>query len=124
MNDFVILWSYLSATPLLWLTATIAAYLIAESLTARLEKAPLGQPTIVVYRASLSSASLYLYRLRHLFRRRTIYPFSSGSSNGHFGPAALGQLRHDPKIRYSHPIRAGRRLYGGGRINHYFGPIF
>ena len=35
MNDFVILWSYLSATPLLWLTATIAAYLIAESLAAR-----------------------------------------------------------------------------------------
>ena len=35
MNGFVILWSYLSATPLLWLTATIAAYLIAESLAAR-----------------------------------------------------------------------------------------
>jgi len=40
MNDFVSLWSYLSATPLLWLTATIAAYLIAESLAARLGNPP------------------------------------------------------------------------------------
>ena len=47
MNDFVILWSYLSATPLLWLTATIAAYLIAESLAARLENPPWANPLLL-----------------------------------------------------------------------------
>ena len=47
MNDFVSLWSYLSATPLLWLTATIAAYLIAESLAARLGNPPWANPVLM-----------------------------------------------------------------------------
>jgi putative effector of murein hydrolase len=47
MNDFVSLWSYLSTTPLLWLTATIAAYLIAESLAARLGNPPWANPVLL-----------------------------------------------------------------------------
>ena len=47
MNDFVSLWSYLSATPLLWLTATIAAYLISESLAARLGNPPWANPVLL-----------------------------------------------------------------------------
>ena len=47
MNDFISLWSYLSTTPLLWLTATIAAYLIAESLAARLGNPPWANPVLM-----------------------------------------------------------------------------
>jgi predicted murein hydrolase (TIGR00659 family) len=47
MNDFVSLWSYLSATPVLWLTATIAAYLISESLAARLGNPPWANPVLL-----------------------------------------------------------------------------
>ena len=47
MNDFISLWSYLSATPLLWLTATICAYLIAEGLAARLGNPPWANPVLL-----------------------------------------------------------------------------
>ena len=47
MNDFISLWSYLSATPLLWLTATIGAYLIAEGLAAHLGNPPWANPVLL-----------------------------------------------------------------------------
>jgi predicted murein hydrolase (TIGR00659 family) len=47
MNNFVNLWSYLSATPLLWLTATIGAYLIAEKISERLHNPPWANPVLI-----------------------------------------------------------------------------
>ena len=47
MNDFASLWSYLSATPLLWLTATIGAYLIADNLAGRLGNPPWANPVLL-----------------------------------------------------------------------------
>jgi predicted murein hydrolase (TIGR00659 family) len=47
MNNFVNLWSYLSTTPLLWLTATIGAYLVAEKVSERLLNPPWANPVLL-----------------------------------------------------------------------------
>jgi predicted murein hydrolase (TIGR00659 family) len=44
-SDFA-LWVYLSRTPLLWLTVTIFAYVIADRVSARLKRNPLGNPVL------------------------------------------------------------------------------
>ena len=47
MTGVANLWSYLSTTPLLWLTATILAYLAADPLARRLHNHPLANPVIL-----------------------------------------------------------------------------
>lgn len=47
MMDFVELWVYLSATPLFGLTATLAVYLLANALYARLGQPPWANPVLV-----------------------------------------------------------------------------
>ncbi len=42
MGDFAEIWSYLAAGPLVWLTATLGAYLLADALAARLGRPPLA----------------------------------------------------------------------------------
>ncbi|MCL1629804.1 MULTISPECIES: LrgB family protein [Roseinatronobacter] len=44
MRDFTEIWSYLAAGPLVWLTATLVAYLLADALAARLGRPPLANP--------------------------------------------------------------------------------
>ncbi len=44
-NDFA-LWVYLSRTPLLWLTVTIFAYVIADRISAKLDRNPLANPVL------------------------------------------------------------------------------
>lgn len=46
MSDVAELWSYLSATPLLWLTATLLAYIAAEQAGRRLGQAPWANPVL------------------------------------------------------------------------------
>lgn len=46
MNGVASLWSYLSATPLTWLTATILAYLAADAAARRLGNAPWANPVL------------------------------------------------------------------------------
>jgi predicted murein hydrolase (TIGR00659 family) len=41
------LWVYLSATPLLWLTATLAAYVVADQVSLRLRRHPLANPVLI-----------------------------------------------------------------------------
>ncbi|OZB14311.1 MAG: hypothetical protein B7X55_11475, partial [Rhodobacterales bacterium 34-62-10] len=41
------IWSYLSREPLLWLTATLAAYLIGDHLSQRAGRNPLVNPVLV-----------------------------------------------------------------------------
>lgn len=47
MRDFTEIWSYLAAGPLVWLTATLVAYLLADALAARLGRRPLANPVAV-----------------------------------------------------------------------------
>lgn len=47
MTDLPDIWSYLSSEPLLWLTATLLAYLIGDGLARRLNRSPLINPVLV-----------------------------------------------------------------------------
>jgi predicted murein hydrolase (TIGR00659 family) len=47
MTDVANLWSYLSTSPLLWLTATVLAYLAADGVARRLDNNPLANPVIL-----------------------------------------------------------------------------
>ena len=47
MDAVVTLWVYLSASPLLWLTATLAAYVAADNLQRRLGRHPLANPVLI-----------------------------------------------------------------------------
>ena len=47
MEDVFRLWVYLSATPLLWLTATLAAYVAADQISLRLGRHPLANPVLI-----------------------------------------------------------------------------
>ena len=46
MSGVASLWSYLSATPLMWLTATVLAYLAADAAARRLGYAPWANPVL------------------------------------------------------------------------------
>ena len=47
MSGVAELWSYLSTSPLLWLTATVLAYLAADALARRVDNHPLANPVIL-----------------------------------------------------------------------------
>ena len=47
MEGVVTLWVYLSTSPLLWLTATLAAYVAADALQRRLGRHPLANPVLL-----------------------------------------------------------------------------
>jgi putative effector of murein hydrolase len=82
MSNFVELWTYLSATPLFGLTATVLAYVLAYAMYERLGQAPWANPvlwTVVLLVMVLSMT-------------RTAYPvYFSGAQFIHFllGPAVV-----------------------------------
>ncbi|AXI55044.1 Inner membrane protein YohK (plasmid) [Pseudoseohaeicola sp. NH-UV-7] len=47
MTDVADLWSYLSTTPLIWLTTTILAYLLADGVARRLGQPPWANPVLL-----------------------------------------------------------------------------
>jgi predicted murein hydrolase (TIGR00659 family) len=47
MTGVAELWSYLSTSPLLWLTATVLAYLAADAMAQRVDNHPLANPVIL-----------------------------------------------------------------------------
>ncbi len=47
MTDVISLWSYLSTSPLLWLTATLLAYIAADGAARRLGYAPWANPVLI-----------------------------------------------------------------------------
>ncbi|MET0439342.1 MAG: LrgB family protein, partial [Devosia sp.] len=47
MSGISEIWVYLSASPLLWLTATILAYLLALAISARLGGTPLANSVLI-----------------------------------------------------------------------------
>lgn len=82
MADFVLLWVYLSSTPLFGLTATLVVYVLAQAFYARMGQAPWANPVLwsVILLALALSAS------------GTAYPtYFSGAQFIHFllGPAVV-----------------------------------
>ena len=76
------IWVYLAETPLLWLTATLIAYVIGDALSARAGRHPLANPVVIA--AALLVALLTL--------TRTAYAdFFEGAQFVHFllGPATV-----------------------------------
>jgi predicted murein hydrolase (TIGR00659 family) len=47
MPDVFRLWVYLSTTPLLWLTATLVAYVVADRISLRLRRHPAANPVLI-----------------------------------------------------------------------------
>ncbi len=90
------LWVYLAADPLLWLTVTLAAYVVADRLSSRLDRHPLANPVLIA--VALLAVILSV----------TSTPFETyfqGAQFVHFllGPAtvalALPLHRHWPLVR-------------------------
>ena len=103
------LWAYLSATPLLWLTVTVLAWLAADRLSAALRRHPLANPVLiaVVIVAGLLTATGTDHRA-----------YFEGAQFVHFllGPAtvaiAVPLFRHWPTVRRSLVPMAAALLIG------------
>lgn len=81
-DDLYRVWVYLSETPLLWLTATLAAYVIGDAVSARCGRHPLANPVVI-------AAGLLITLL---FVTGTPYPvYFEGAQFVHFllGPATV-----------------------------------
>jgi predicted murein hydrolase (TIGR00659 family) len=96
MIDFVDLWVYLSGGPLLWLTATIVAYVIADWVSLHFNRHPVANP--VLFSVLLVSAVL--------IATGTAFPtYFAGAQFVHFllGPAtvalAVPLMRHLPEVK-------------------------
>lgn len=96
MIDVVNLWVYLSHGPLLWLTATLVAYLAADALSARLQRHPLANPVLI----AVALVSLVL-----LVTGTPFPAYFAGAQFVHFllGPAtvalAVPLVLHLPQVR-------------------------
>jgi predicted murein hydrolase (TIGR00659 family) len=91
MSDFVKLWVYLSGSPLLWLTATLVAYVIADAIAVACKHHPLANPVLM---AVILVAGI-------LLATGTEYPtYFAGAQFVHFllGPATVALAV--PLIRY------------------------
>lgn len=96
MSTFVSLWVYLSGQPLLWLTATLVAYVAADTFAAVLKRHPLANPVLM---AVILVAAL-------LLATGTDYPtYFAGAQFVHFllGPATVALAV--PLIRYLPHVR-------------------
>ncbi len=96
MIDFVGLWVYLSGSPLLWLTVTLIAYIVADAISAALNRHPLANPVLI----SVVFISVVLVL------SKTAFPsYFAGAQFIHFllGPAtvalAVPLFRHLPEVR-------------------------
>jgi len=90
------LWVYLAADPLLWLTVTLAAYVVADRISARFGRHPLANPVLIA--VALLAAILTA-------TRTPFETYFQGAQFVHFllGPAtvalALPLHRHWPLVR-------------------------
>jgi predicted murein hydrolase (TIGR00659 family) len=96
LKTFVSLWVYLSGSPLLWLTVTLAAYVAADAVSVALRRHPLANPVLM---AVVLVAGL-------LLATGTPYPdYFAGAQFVHFllGPAtvalAVPLVQHLPEVR-------------------------
>jgi predicted murein hydrolase (TIGR00659 family) len=96
MITFVDLWVYLSGSPLLWLTATLIAYLAADAISVACNRHPLANPVLI--------AVVFVSAI--LLATGTTFPaYFAGAQFVHFllGPAtvalAVPLVRHLPQVR-------------------------
>jgi predicted murein hydrolase (TIGR00659 family) len=96
MINFVDLWVYLSGSPLLWLTATLVAYLAADAIAAALRRHPLANPVLI---------SVVLVSLILVASGTSFQAYFAGAQFVHFllGPAtvalAVPLVRYLPQVR-------------------------
>jgi predicted murein hydrolase (TIGR00659 family) len=96
MIDLVDLWVYLSGSPLLWLTTTLVAYLVADAISAALRRHPLANPVLI----SVAFVSAVLVATGTRFPA-----YFAGAQFVHFllGPAtvslAVPLIRYLPQVR-------------------------
>lgn len=88
-------WVYLSQTPLLWLTTTLVAYIVADSISKKLDRHPLANPVII-------AAGVLIIILK--ISDTTFQTYFEGAQFVHFllGPAtvalAVPLFRNLPKV--------------------------
>lgn len=58
MTEFVDIWVYLSTSPLLWLTVTLAAYAIADRVARALNRHPLANPVVIAVGLVITALSV------------------------------------------------------------------
>jgi predicted murein hydrolase (TIGR00659 family) len=98
MIRFVDLWVYLSGTPLLWLTVTVVAYIVADMISALCGRNPIANPVLI---AIIFVSSLLL------ISGTTFQAYFAGAQFVHFllGPAtvalAVPLFRHLPEVKRS-----------------------
>ncbi len=109
MSNFVSLWVYLSGKPLLWLTATLVAYVAADTFARALKRHPLANPVLI---SVILVAAL-------LLATGTDYPtYFAGAQFVHFllGPAtvalAVPLFRYLPHVRRTAVPMAAALLVG------------
>ena len=66
MIDFVDLWVYLSGEPLVWLTATLVAYVIADWISLYFNRHPVANPVLI----SVVLVSAVLYAINLILQRQ------------------------------------------------------
>lgn len=95
-NELVELWVYLSTQPLLWLTVTLVAYLIADAISINFNRHPLANPMPI---------SIALISTLLLISNTSFSAYFAGAQFVHFllGPAtvalAVPLFRHLPQVR-------------------------
>ncbi|SAK91922.1 LrgB family protein [Caballeronia catudaia] len=113
-NQLALVWTYLGRTPLLWLTATVVCYVVAQAVYEKLNKRPLANPVLLSV-----LAVILLLRVTH-----TEYAaYMQGGQFIHFllGPAivalAVPLNRQLPKLRSMFwPLACGLVAGGLGAI--------
>lgn len=82
MTEFAQIWSYLSQGPLLWLTATLAAYAFGDAISQRANRAPVVNPVLIA--VALLAAVLFATGTRYA-------TYFEGAQFVHFllGPATV-----------------------------------
>lgn len=94
-NSLFEVWVYLSQTPLLWLTTTLIAYIVADSISKKLDRHPLANPVII-------AAGVLIIILK--ISDTTFQTYFEGAQFVHFllGPAtvalAVPLFRNLPKV--------------------------
>lgn len=108
-GNFVKLWVYLSGSPLLWLTATLVAYVVADAIAVACRRHPLVNPVLI---AVILVASV-------LLATGTAYPtYFAGAQFVHFllGPAtvalAVPLVRNLPHVKRTLVPMAAALLVG------------
>ncbi len=96
MTDLVQLWVYLSGEPLLWLTLTLVAYLVADAISIACQRHPLANPVPI---------SIFIISGLLLISGTQFSAYFAGAQFVHFllGPAtvalAVPLYRHLPQVR-------------------------